>query len=160
MIHDIDLVLKFVKSDVLTIEALGIPVITDKIDISNARITFANHAVANITASRISKEVVRKMRIFQRDAYIALDFHKRVIEVIRLNNGIDRERLSAAGLEEFFVVDRSVLDEEESLKNELISFVESVRTGREPEATGEDGRKALQVAIKILDTIKGVSIGL
>ena len=160
MIHDIDLVLKFVKSDVLTIEALGIPVITDKIDISNARITFANHAVANITASRISKEVVRKMRIFQRDAYIALDFHKRVIEVIRLNNGIDRERLSAAGLEEFFVVDRSVLDEEESLKNELISFVESVRTGREPEATGEDGRKALQVAIKILDAIKGVSIGL
>jgi predicted dehydrogenase len=158
MIHDIDLALKFVNSEVDTISAVGIPVITDKIDIANARISFHNHSVANITASRISKEVVRKMRIFQRDAYISLDFHKRVIELIRLNREMDRDRLAAAGLDEFFVCDRSVLDEEEPLKKELTSFVESVKTGRTPEATGEDGRKALSVAIRILEEIKGTRI--
>ncbi|MFQ6104159.1 MAG: Gfo/Idh/MocA family oxidoreductase [Candidatus Glassbacteria bacterium] len=158
MIHDIDLALKFVDSEVDTIDAVGIPVITDKIDIANARISFRNHAVANITASRISKEVVRKMRIFQRDAYISMDFHKKALEIIRLNTEPGHDWSSTAGTDGFFVSDRSMLSGEEPLRRELSSFVESVRTGKNPVASGKDGRNALHVAVRILDEIKGTPI--
>jgi len=160
MIHDIDLALKFVGAEVDTISAVGIPVVTNRIDIANARISFSNHAVANITASRISKGVVRKMRLFQRDAYVSMDFHKRTIEVIRLNRGMYEDRHSAEGLDDFFVCDRSVLDEEEPLRNELTSFSDTVRTGDEPAVTGEDGRCALLVATRILEEIETVPINM
>jgi len=140
------------------ISAVGIPVITDKIDIANARITFGSDSVANITASRISRDVVRKMRIFQRDAYISLDFHRRIIEVIRPRkdtNGLEGE---AAGMDGFFVSQKSVLEEEEPLRKELLSFIDSVRNGTPPEATGEDGREALSLAIRILEEIDRTGI--
>jgi predicted dehydrogenase len=158
MIHDIDLILKFVDSEVKNISAVGIPVITDKIDIANARISFENNSVANITASRISREVVRKMRIFQRDAYISLDFHRRVIEVIRPRKGARGAGEEAIGMDGFFVSQRSVLEDEEPLRKELVSFIDSIRTGRPPEATGEDGRKALSLAIRILEEIDNTGI--
>ena len=84
MIHDIDIILSLVKSEVKSISASGIPVVSDTIDIANARIEFENGAVANVTASRISQKKMRKMRMFQRDAYISLDFITGVSEVFRL----------------------------------------------------------------------------
>ncbi len=160
MIHDIDLVLKFVDSEVKNISAIGVPVITKKIDIANARITFKNRAVANITASRISKSVVRKMRIFQKDAYISMNFYKRTIEVIRLNRDLDHTGVDVPDLDDYFVVNRSVLDEEDALNVELAAFVECVRTKTAPQASSRDGRNALYVASCILDEIKDTTVGL
>jgi predicted dehydrogenase len=157
MIHDIDLILKFTGSEVHSISAVGIPVISGKIDIANARLVFRNHAVANITASRISREVVRKMRIFQRNTYISLDFHRRALEVVRLikkNGGTPH----VDSQDSFFSMDRRVIEEAEPLKAELTSFIESIRTGKRPGVTGEDGRNALLVASRILEEIHTTSL--
>jgi predicted dehydrogenase len=160
MIHDIDLALKFVDSEVKSISAIGVPVITKTIDIANARITFENRAVANITASRISKSVVRKMRIFQKDAYISMNFYRKTIEVIRLNRELNHAGVEGAGPEDYFLVDRSVVDEGDALDAELASFIECVRTDTAPRASSRDGRKALYVASCILDEIEDTTIGL
>jgi predicted dehydrogenase len=160
MIHDIDLILKFIGSEIQSISAVGIPVITDKIDIANARLVFQNQAVANITASRISREVVRKMRIFQRNTYISLDFQRRAIEVIRLTRNPGEEAHSGAVQEGYFVSEKSVLEEAEPLKRELMSFVESIRTGKRPGVTGAEGREALLVASRILEEIHSMRVPL
>ncbi len=156
MIHDIDLLLTLTGAKVSAISAVGIPVLTPSIDIANARITFEGGAVATITASRVSKDRMRKLRIFQRNGYLSLDLAAGTGEMYRLRADMDLAVLarSAQPLEAF--VERVVLDapEGEPLKLELESFVAALR-GESPVAvTAEDGRDALAVALQIVKDIE------
>lgn len=144
MIHDIDLVLALVRSPVVAVDAVGAPVVSATEDIANTRLRFANGCVANITASRVSLKTERKMRIFQRDAYVSLDLHHRKYVVLRKGSGkpwfpglppIDRNERSFA--------------EGDDLEAEIASFLEAIATGTPPLVTGEDGRRALETAMQI-----------
>jgi predicted dehydrogenase len=156
MIHDIDLLLTLTGAKVSAISAVGIPVLTPSIDIANARITFESGAVATITASRVSKDRMRKLRIFQRNGYLSLDLAAGVGEMYRLRSDMDLVALakSAQSIEAF--VERVPIDapEGEPLKLELESFVSALR-GESPVAvTAEDGRDALAVALRIVQDIE------
>ena len=140
MIHDIDILLGLVKSPIRRLEAVGVKVLTPFEDIANARITFRNGAVANLTASRISKEAMRKFRIFQSDAYVSMDFLAQAAELFRHENG----RISHETLE---------IPKEEPLKAELAAFVESVQHRRPPPVSGKEAREALAVALKVTTLI-------
>jgi predicted dehydrogenase len=144
MIHDIDLVLAMVRSPVVLVDAVGAPVVSPTEDIANTRLRFANGCVANITASRVSLKTERKMRVFQRDAYLSIDLHNRKVVIMRKGQGkswfpglppIDREEKS--------------FGEGDDLEAEIASFLEAVATGRPPLVTGEDGRQALETAMQI-----------
>ena len=143
MIHDIDLILSLVPSEVAGVEAVGVPVLTPRIDIANARVRFANGCIANLTASRISREPVRKIRFFQQDAYISIDTAAREVEMWRLMPQptgppkIGGGKLEVAG--------------DEALKGELEDFLSAVRDGRPPTVTGEQGRAALALATRIVE---------
>ena len=148
MIHDLDVILAMVKSDVVAIEAVGVPVLTDKFDIANARLRFANGCIANVTASRISKEKVRKIRFFQPDAYISIDYAEQEVEGYRLLRR-PGERPSIQG-------GKLPVAREEPLKRELADFVDAVREHRAPLVTGEAGLKALALAQAIADKMESV----
>lgn len=136
MIHDIDIVLGLVSSRVKKIESLGVSVLTQSEDIANARITFRNGCVANLTASRVSDEAMRKIRIFQEDTYISLDYREAKASVYRkLGSAITREDLP--------------IEKEEPLQKELEAFVDCVITRKEPLVSGEVAREALAIALKI-----------
>lgn len=143
MIHDLDLVLSLVPSEVAGVEAVGVPVLTPRIDIANARVRFANGCIANLTASRISREPVRKIRFFQQDAYVSIDTAAREVEMWRLvpqPAGLPKiggGKLEVAG--------------DEALKGELEDFLGAVRDGRAPTVTGEQGRAALALATRIVE---------
>jgi predicted dehydrogenase len=143
MIHDLDLVLSFVPSPVESIEAVGVPVLTERADIANARIRFASGCVANITASRISRDRVRKIRFFQRDAYISIDCGAKEAEVYRLLRPEGRRPVIEGG--SIPVVDS------EPLRNELEDFVAAVREHRAPMVGGSDGRNAVVLAEQITE---------
>ncbi len=156
MIHDIDLLLTLTGAKVTSVSAVGIPVLTPSIDIANARISFASGAVATITASRVSKDRMRKLRIFQRNGYLSLDLAAGTGELYRLRSDVDLASLvqSAQPLEAF--VERVTIDapEGEPLKLELESFVAAL-LGEAPVAvTGQDGREALAVALNIVREIE------
>lgn len=156
MIHDIDLLLTLTGAKVRDVSAVGIPVLTPSIDIANARITFENGAVATITASRVSRDRMRKLRMFQRNAYLSLDLAAGTGEMYRLREGMDLAALARAAqpLEAF--VERVPLeaDDGEPLRLELESFVAAAR-GESPVAvSGEDGREALAVALRIVGDIE------
>jgi predicted dehydrogenase len=158
MIHDIDLILTLVNSEAANIAAAGIPVLTRTVDIANARITFASGAVANITASRISRERVRKVRIFQPSGYLSLDLGAGNGEFFRLKKAGDLHALVASGatpdLTDF--VERIALEapEGEPLKLEFESFAGAI-TGSAPlMISGADGRRALAVALRIVKDIE------
>ena len=148
MIHDLDLVLSMVDSEVTSIEAVGVPVLTDRADIANARIKFANGCVANITASRISRDRTRKIRFFQRDAYISIDCGSREAEVYRLVRYPDRRPAIEGG--------RIEVPDSEPLRNELQDFVDAVRFGRAPLVGGIDGRRAVALAAEITERMAAV----
>lgn len=165
MIHDIDIILHLVKSSVTKIDASGVAVITDEVDIANARLGFANGCVANITASRISQKKMRKMRLFQRNAYIGIDFLQKFSEIYQLvdsSNGtiqpnqipIEMGQLNQYGQTKKIIYERRQIEESNALKMELESFLDAVRTGKQPAVSGEEGREALRVAIEITDMIK------
>lgn len=143
MIHDIDLILSLVPSEVAGVEAVGVPVLTPRIDIANVRLRFANGCIANLTASRISREPVRKIRFFQQDAYLSIDTAAREVEMWRLvpqptgPPKIGGGKLEVAG--------------DEALKGELEDFLGAVRDGRPPTVTGEQGRAALALATRIVE---------
>ena len=141
MIHDVDIVLSLVKSDVEAIEAVGVPVLTGRVDIANARLKFANGCIANLTASRISRDRVRKIRFFQPAAYVSIDYAAQKLEVWRLVTGSG----STPGIDGGEVPVTS----EEPLKRELADFVEAIATKRAPMVTGADGRRALALATQI-----------
>ncbi len=140
MIHDIDILLGLVKSPLKRVEAVGVKVLTPSEDIANARITFENGAVANLTASRISKDAMRKFRIFQSDTYISMDFLKQAVDIFRHQQGrITHEHLRISG--------------EEPLKLELGAFLESVQHKRPPPVSGKEARDALALALQVTELV-------
>lgn len=168
MIHDIDIILSLIKSKVENIEANGVAVVSDNIDIANARIQFENGSVANVTASRISQKKMRKMRIFQRDSYVALDFVTGVSEVYRLLPVDQEVEHSLISFGEIGVGDkkkRLVYEQPEhkhvnALKYELQLFVDSVLENKKPVITGSDGLRALRIAKIIIDKIQSSKVDL
>jgi predicted dehydrogenase len=142
MIHDLGLVLELVGSEVIEIEAVGVPVLTPRVDIANARLKFANGCIANLTASRISREQIRKIRFFQPNTYLSIDYKAQEVEAWRLvpQDG-SMPRIEGGKLD--------VL-RDEPLKRELEDFVAAVRDKRAPGVTGERGRAALVLANDIV----------
>ena len=149
MIHDIDIILNFVRAEVTAIHAAGIPVITEEIDIANARLEFANGCVANVTASRISAKNQRKFRLFQPDAYVSVDFASHEITIIR-KNGPPKVGELIPGM----AIDQRCFTHGDALDDELKSFVHAVRNRKAPEVTGEMGRDALKTALSIMNQIE------
>ncbi|MGB2697832.1 MAG: Gfo/Idh/MocA family oxidoreductase, partial [Candidatus Zixiibacteriota bacterium] len=161
MVHDIDLILTLVKDKVKTIEAAGISVISDSEDIANARITFEKGCVANVTTSRISARPMRKLRLFQKDTYISMDFLKKKTEVYRL---VESDKVKQQGKT---VIGNIPLDkgktilyeippvkDEDMLTLELKSFLGAVKDKKRPIVSGEDGKEALRVALEIVKKVK------
>jgi predicted dehydrogenase len=144
MIHDLDLLLSVVRSEVTAIEAVGVNVLTPKADIANARLRFASGCIANVTASRISRDRVRKARFFQNDAYVSIDYAAQELEVFRLVKNGPRPIIHGGKVE---------VINEEPLRRELADFVEAVRTGGQPGVTGRDGRRALELATRVANTM-------
>jgi len=168
MIHDIDIILSLVKSEVEDIQANGVAVVSDHLDIANARLQFENGAVANVTASRISQKKMRKMRIFQRDSYIALDFITGIAESYRLlpaDADIDPKLFSFGEIgvgekKKKLVYEQPAQKEINALQHELGLFADSVLNGTRPVVSGSDGLKALKVAELILNKIQYSQKGL
>lgn len=166
MIHDIDIILNLVKSKVKSIDANGVAIITDKIDIANARIKFENGCVANITASRISLNKMRKMRLFQKSAYISIDFLQNTSEVFRLDDG-KTDNSNSLALTEFIQGENKVkifyekppVKEVNSMKYEMNKFIDSIVNDLEPIVTLEDGLQALEVANEIVKKIEDDMMG-
>jgi predicted dehydrogenase len=149
MIHDLDVVLSLVNADVASIDAVGVPVLTGRVDIANARLRFTNGCIANLTASRISRDRVRKIRFFQPSAYLSIDYAAQKVEMYRLEKGTGPMPSIQGG-------DVDVVNEE-PLKLELADFVDAVVKRRAPVVSGEEGRRALAVAQQITDKIAAVS---
>ncbi len=146
MIHDLDLILSMVPSEVESVEAVGVPVLTPKVDIANARVRFTNGCIANLTASRISRDQIRKIRFFQRERYVSIDTAAREVEMYQLVPQpaglpkIDGGKLTVPG--------------DEPLKRELEDFVAAVREKRAPQVPGEQGRAALALAVRIVELMR------
>jgi len=168
MIHDIDIILSLIKSKVKSIEASGVAVVSDTLDIANARIQFENGAVANVTASRISQKKMRKMRIFQRDGYVALDFVTGVSEVYTLlpvdqkvkEGFISFGEIGVGDKKKRLVYEQPEQKEINALHYELQLFVDSVLNKEKPVVTGNDGLRALRVAKIIIDKIESSKVDL
>jgi len=141
MIHDIDIVLLFFKEEPVSIDAVGAPIVTEKIDIANSRLTFPSGAVATLTASRVSFKKIRKARFFQINSYIAIDYLQRTVEMFRRHND--------EILPYFPEVDTSV----EPINLELRAFINSLVELKEPPVTGEEGLRALKVALAISEKV-------
>ncbi len=148
MIHDIDIILDLVDSPIVSISASGISVLSDTIDIANARIEFANRCVANVTASRISRKRERTLRIFQKDAYLSADFQDKILAVNRKGETDNAEGYRDISHEELSFEDN------DALNLEVLDFIESIKTGKRPLVNGEDGKRALETAIAITAQIK------
>ena len=146
MIHDLDIVLTTVGSDVATVEAVGVPVLTDRVDIANARLRFTSGCIANITASRISRDRVRKLRFFQRDAYISVDCAEQEVEEWRVTRTSGSDARIAGG--------KIDVPRGEPLEREIEDFVRAVAGGGPPRVGGVDGRRALALAKRVADAMK------
>jgi predicted dehydrogenase len=161
MIHDIDLILSLVKSPVVRVDANGVSVVSGSEDIANARLEFKNGCVANVTASRISQNKMRKMRLFQNDAYISIDFSQGLSEVFRLVDEGDPDakptmmlgKIDQGTRKRAIVYEQPEVKEVNALKYELELFVESALNKTAPPVTGRDGLQALEVAQEILSKI-------
>ncbi|HEX5473123.1 MAG TPA: Gfo/Idh/MocA family oxidoreductase [Vicinamibacterales bacterium] len=147
MIHDLDVILALVRSDVTAIEAVGVAVLTGRYDIANARLRFATGCIANVTASRISRERVRKIRFFQPDAYLSIDYAEQEVEGWRLRRDGARPAIEGGPLP---------IAHREPLACELEDFVTAIRDRRPPLVTGADGRRALALAQAIADRMESV----
>src|ERR1700736_3243801 len=140
MIHDLEIILHLVRSPVQSIDAVGVPVLSKTEDIANARIRFENGCVANVTSSRISPERMRKIRVFQEDAYLSLDYEKQSGEIYRRESGkIARDKVP--------------IERDEPLKQQLVSFIECASTGRAPRVSGLQATAALELAVEITKKI-------
>ncbi len=144
MIHDIDIILSMMPHGIKLVNSIGVPVLSDEVDIANARLQFENGCVANVTASRVTKDPVRKIRIFQADAYISIDYQERKISIYRKKSG---ESL-IPGLPNIAVEVKS-FEQGDPLLDEIKAFVDAVKNGSEPVVSGEDGKRALEVAMQI-----------
>ena len=142
MIHDLEIILHLVRSPLASVDAVGVPVLSRGEDIANARLRFADGCVANVTASRISPEKMRKIRVFQEDAYLSLDYQNQTGEIYRRGpGGIAREAVE--------------IEKDEPMKRELQSFLECARGGLQPKVGGAQAAAALEVAVEITRQIAG-----
>ncbi|MBU1047465.1 MAG: Gfo/Idh/MocA family oxidoreductase [Candidatus Omnitrophica bacterium] len=141
MIHDLDIILQLVNSPVKSIDAVGAEVLSKTADIVNARIHFASGCVANVTASRVSEKVLRKIRIFQKNSYISLDYFNQTIDMLEKGEGNTIKKTPVP------------IDKKEPLKEELKDFLDCVQYNRQPKVSGEDGLKALQLANLICEKL-------
>lgn len=146
MIHDLDIVLSLDASELVQVDAVGVPVLTPRVDIANARLRFASGLIANLTASRVSAEKIRKFRVFFPRTYISVDFAARETQVYRLESG--------EGGQPEIAIERSSSPDEEPLKRQLEAFLVAVRDRTPPVVPGEDGRKALALAQTIVGRMK------
>jgi predicted dehydrogenase len=147
MIHDLDIVLAIVGSEVASIEAVGVPVLTSKFDIANVRLRFASGCIANITASRISRDRVRKIRFFQPDSYVSVDYASQEVEGFRLVRKTPRPEIEGGPI---------AVERDEPLRLELADFVRAVRDRSRPLVDGADGLRALRLASEIADRMESV----
>ena len=147
MIHDIDIILDIVHSEVEKIDASGTPVLSNDIDIANARIVFENDCVANVTASRVSNKIERKMRIFQNDAYLSVDFQNRELATYRKVEEEMYPGIPSIDIEKYN------FDKADALKSEIEHFLECIQTQSIPKVTGHDAKRALQTAIEISELL-------
>ncbi len=147
MIHDIDIILDIVDSEVEKIDASGTSVLSNDIDIANARIVFKNGCVANVTASRVSNKTDRKMRIFQHDAYLSVDFQNRELATYRKGNGEMYPGVPNID------IDKNNFDDADALKTEIEHFLDCIQNQTMPKVTGQDAKRALQTAIKISELL-------
>ena len=163
MIHDLDIILKIVKSSIKNISASGVAVISDTPDIANARIEFNNGCVCNLTASRMSLKNMRKTRVFQKDAYISIDLLEKKTEVIRLKNLKPSEKIDPLAIvldlgkgkrKKQIYFENPEVQETNAIKDELESFHEVVLFDKEPVVTISDGLRALELAETILEKMK------
>ncbi|HOC59573.1 MAG: Gfo/Idh/MocA family oxidoreductase [Syntrophaceae bacterium] len=146
MIHDLDLILKFVNAPLLHVEAVGVPILSDKIDISNVRLSFAGGCIANITASRISAKTMQKIRFFGPEGYHSVDCQKR--EILSLS------KIATSDGKQQIVQNNMEVGSHDPLEEEIRSFVHSVLTRVKPVVSGEEGRQALALAVQILQKMK------
>jgi predicted dehydrogenase len=161
MIHDIDIILSMVRSDVKKVDANGVAVVSDQIDIANTRLQFENGCVANLTASRISQKKMRKIRLFQRDAYISVDFLKRSSEIIQLvdsdknvtSNSMILGQIEQAKRKRQILYNRLQIPESDAMQEEWKHFFYAIKNQTKPVVSGEDGLKALKVATQIVNII-------
>lgn len=146
MIHDLDIVLAIDRSEVVSVEAVGVPVLSPKVDIANARLSFASGCTVNLTASRISRDRVRKVRFFQPDMYVSVDYGDQELDVWRVvpREG-DRPRIEGGAVP---------VEKGEPLGRELHDFVEAIAAGRAPRVTGRDGYRALHLATRVAEAIE------
>jgi predicted dehydrogenase len=152
MIHDLDIVLSFTQSPVREIRAVGLPILSNKIDIANVRLEFDSGCVANFTASRVSTEQVRKLRFFQPREYVSIDYARRDVLVIDVN-GIPGAAAAAANSPAGLAFNKPQVQQAEPLRLEIEAFLESVRTRNAPRVSAEDGRAALALALEINQAI-------
>jgi predicted dehydrogenase len=148
MIHDLDVLLAIVGQPVVSVEAVGVPVLTPRIDIANVRLRFEGGCIANLTASRISRERVRKIRFFQRQSYVSIDYAAQEVEHWTLGAGPAGTPAITGG--------KLDVARDEPLKRELEDFVAAVRDGRPPAVTGSQGRAALALAAEIVERMAHV----
>jgi predicted dehydrogenase len=147
MIHDIDIILNFVRSKISYSHAMGAPVVSGHVDIANAHLEFENGAVANVTASRISSKNERKIRLFQKDGYLSLDFANRsIIHIWPGENGGS----PVPGMQ----MEERSFDQGDALRDEIHSFLNAVATRGKPEVSGQMGREALNIALSITRQIR------
>lgn len=149
MIHDIDLIQSLVGSPTVSIDAVGTSVFSGELDIANARIRYANGCVANTTASRVSMKMERKLRLFQDDAYVSIDLQQKVLTIVRKPPAGTAVTPGQVSIEE-----RS-FEQGDALRFEIEAFLRSIREGRPPVVSGEDGLRALETAIRITDLVRG-----
>ena len=160
MIHDIDIILNIVKSKVKEVKASGVSIVSNSPDIANARIEFENKCVANLTASRISLKKMRKTRIFQKDAYIAIDFLEKELQIVKIKD-FDQSKSNLSmviktnsGKDKVIYFENPEILQENSILNELESFAESINNKTIPKVTLIDGYEAVSVANEIMNQIK------
>jgi predicted dehydrogenase len=160
MIHDLDIVLSFVKSPVKEVRAVGLPILSGKVDIANVRLEFESGCVANFTASRVSTERVRKLRFFQPGQYISLDYGRQ--EVLVFSIGADGKASGTPSVNPQINVGKPAVTSEEPLHAELRSFLHAVRERSTPMVSLEDGRRALALALEIVAAVRehGSKVGL
>jgi len=156
MIHDIDVVLDMVKRPVVNVNAVGVPIVSDEIDIANARLEFDGGCVANLTASRISTRKMRKIRTFQKNAYVSMDFLNGETEVFRLKQGSKPEAEPGAlpQLMEGITYIKYPNDGLNALELELADFIDTVKYGAQPVVTAYDGKRALEVASLVMEKME------
>lgn len=148
MIHDIDIIMHLVDAELVAIHANGSPVVSNATDIANARLEFSNGCVANVTASRVSGKTERRMRFFQKDTYIAIDFQENTSRVCR----VDRDKPDEAGIPAINCVDEN-LEKGDAIRAEIEAFVHAINNDTRPLVSGEDGLRALKTAIEIGDKL-------